>query len=103
MTATVTPHPPPLTPQGSTFVRGLTEIDVDQLDEILDIIAAGVALRTTKETNLNQASSRSHTVFTITGEGRGVHEHGGRWGQSGDDLWHCAAVVGATQQQPRSL
>ena len=52
-------------PNGATFVQGLSVIPVTTLDEVMAIIGAGVALRATYETSMNEVSSRSHTVFTL--------------------------------------
>jgi hypothetical protein len=52
-------------PSGATYVKDLAVIPVTTLDEVMSIIAAGVALRATYETSMNEVSSRSHTVFTL--------------------------------------
>eukprot|EP01052_Picozoa_sp_SAG31_P009186 SAG31_NODE_478_length_15144_cov_15.165769_8_plen_561_part_00 len=52
-------------PNGATFVKDLAVIPVTTLDEVMAIIAGGVALRATYETSMNEVSSRSHTVFTL--------------------------------------
>jgi hypothetical protein len=52
-------------PNGATFVKDLSVIPVTTLDEVMAIIGAGVALRATYETSMNEVSSRSHTVFTL--------------------------------------
>jgi hypothetical protein len=46
-------------------VQDLSVIPVTTLDEVMAIISAGVALRATYETSMNEVSSRSHTVFTL--------------------------------------
>lgn len=46
-------------------MKDLSVIPVTTLDEVMAIIGAGVALRATYETSMNEVSSRSHTVFTL--------------------------------------
>ena len=48
------------------FVQGLEEIIVSSPQQIFDILAKSTQKRTTAATNLNQRSSRSHCIFTIT-------------------------------------
>ena len=48
------------------FVQGLEEIIVSSPQQIFDILAKSTLKRRTAATNLNQRSSRSHCIFTIT-------------------------------------
>ncbi|CAN0117052.1 unnamed protein product, partial [Ectocarpus sp. 4 AP-2014] len=62
--------------QGNVFVKAsefrkrtrgdLSLIPVTTLEEVLEIISLGLKVRATHETKMNQVSSRSHTVFTVT-------------------------------------
>jgi len=52
--------------EGNVFVKDLSMVPVNTVEEVLSIIAMGVKVRATHETNMNANSSRSHTVFTIT-------------------------------------
>ena len=47
-------------------MKDLSIIQVDKMSEVLAIINAGASRRATFETQMNEYSSRSHTVFTIT-------------------------------------
>lgn len=48
-----------------TFVRGLTEIEVTNENEALNLLFSGELARTTAQHKLNRRSNRSHSVFTI--------------------------------------
>ena len=54
-----------ITPNNETFVKGLTEEEVKSLDSSFIWLEKGESVRKVAETNLNHASSRSHTIFTI--------------------------------------
>ena len=51
---------------GRASVRGLHEAFVASPEEALSLLARGVAARRTAETRLNMASSRSHSIFTLS-------------------------------------
>ena len=46
-------------------VVGLTETEVDSVDDVLSLINRGNSLRTSGKTSANSNSSRSHAVFQI--------------------------------------
>ncbi|XP_015262120.1 PREDICTED: kinesin-like protein KIF11 [Gekko japonicus] len=48
------------------IIKGLEEITVHNKDEVYQILERGAAKRTTASTNMNQYSSRSHSVFSVT-------------------------------------
>lgn len=48
-----------------TFVRGLTEIEVSNETEALNLLFSGELARTTATHKLNRRSNRSHSLFTI--------------------------------------
>ena len=48
-----------------TFVRGLTEIEVKDENEVLNLLFRGELSRTTAQHKLNRKSNRSHSIFTI--------------------------------------
>lgn len=52
--------------EGNVFVKDLSLIPVTCVSEALNVLNKGINLRATHETKMNQVSSRSHTVFTIT-------------------------------------
>ncbi|KAG8457103.1 hypothetical protein KFE25_009863 [Diacronema lutheri] len=53
-------------PDGRVYAEGLTQLAVESIDGVMAIIDETSALRATHETLLNEVSSRSHTVFTLT-------------------------------------
>ncbi|KAI5287179.1 Kinesin, partial [Ascosphaera acerosa] len=53
-------------PTDGPYVKDLTEIPVRSLPEIMRCIRKGDAARTTASTKMNDTSSRSHAVFTVT-------------------------------------
>ena len=48
-----------------TFVRGLTEVEVRDENEVLNLLFRGELSRTTAQHKLNKKSNRSHAIFTI--------------------------------------
>ena len=50
---------------GLVFVSGLTEIYVTSSQEVMDLIRKGGRNRQVKKTEMNDESSRSHSVFTL--------------------------------------
>jgi len=50
----------------SVRVVGLSEIKVSSVEDVLDALARGTESRTTASTLMNNTSSRSHAVFTLT-------------------------------------
>jgi kinesin family protein 4/21/27 len=55
-------------PSGQIVIRGLTEVAVSSAAECLAVLARGSAGRTTASTRMNDTSSRSHAIFSITVE-----------------------------------
>ncbi|KAF4738930.1 hypothetical protein FOZ63_025535, partial [Perkinsus olseni] len=53
------------TPAGQVFVKDLTLLPIRNVEELLDIVRKGSALRATYETAINSVSSRSHTIFSL--------------------------------------
>ncbi|KAG2484404.1 hypothetical protein HYH03_016818 [Edaphochlamys debaryana] len=51
---------------GMTFVKDLTYMEVTSAEDMLAVLRAGYALRSTAATAANDVSSRSHTVFTVS-------------------------------------
>jgi hypothetical protein len=47
-------------------VQGLTERHVSEFQDYIKILEIGAKHRTVAETNMNQVSSRSHAVYTLT-------------------------------------
>jgi hypothetical protein len=52
--------------EGNVFVKDLSNIPVQSVNEVLAVIKMGLKVRATHETKMNSTSSRSHTVFTLT-------------------------------------
>lgn len=48
------------------YVKGLTEEYVSSSDEVYDVMRQGANFRAVASTNMNQESSRSHSIFVIT-------------------------------------
>lgn len=51
---------------GRVSVKGLREEFIDDAAAAMRLLQRGVAARRTAETKLNMASSRSHTIFTLS-------------------------------------
>ncbi|XP_071484846.1 kinesin-like protein KIF27 [Diadema antillarum] len=56
--------------QGNTVILGATELPCSSLDDVLRCLELGSAHRHTGATNMNEHSSRSHSIFTILMEQR---------------------------------
>eukprot|EP01135_Chromosphaera_perkinsii_P007531 Nk52_evm15s913 gene=Nk52_evmTU15s913 len=52
--------------KGSVIIQGAEEVVVRNKEDVFPILEMGSAKRQTAATNMNQTSSRSHCVFTIT-------------------------------------
>jgi Kinesin motor domain len=53
-------------PDSGVYVKGLTDFVVSSVSEIETVLQAGKKHRVTGRTNMNERSSRSHAIFTIT-------------------------------------
>ena len=62
------------TPQGNS-VPGLTEIDVTSVEQVLQLMESGQGNRAVGAHDMNEHSSRSHSILTI--QARGVNKHDG--------------------------
>ena len=51
---------------GSVYVQDLSKVAVNSVEEVMAIVKAGVARRQTYQTLMNEHSSRSHTILTLT-------------------------------------
>lgn len=49
---------------GSVYPENCTEVKVDNLKQVIDQVVKGARNRHISATNMNQQSSRSHTIFT---------------------------------------
>jgi len=54
------------TPRGAVRVVGLLEEYVSSPDDIMALVAAGERIRSVSKTEMNDISSRSHTLLTVT-------------------------------------
>lgn len=53
-------------PDSGVYVRDLSYFAVKNESEIRDVMTIGGKNRSVRETNMNDSSSRSHSLFTIT-------------------------------------
>ncbi|KAM4807979.1 kinesin-like protein KIF27 [Rhinophrynus dorsalis] len=51
--------------KGNTVIVGAKECQVENADEVMSLLEAGSAARHTSTTQMNEHSSRSHSIFTI--------------------------------------
>lgn len=51
---------------GQVFVKGLHHIPIKSAKEAMDVIQCGLRKRQSAETSMNDVSSRSHSIFTIS-------------------------------------
>lgn len=63
------------------YIAGVTEEYVTSDEELLDIMAVGARNRATAATGMNEGSSRSHSVFTITVGQRDVNTNATKSGK----------------------
>lgn len=52
-------------PDGSVSVPGLKQIKVHKIEDVMEVFARGSANRATATTNLNEHSSRSHSILLV--------------------------------------
>ena len=55
-----------LTKSFITVVIGHKEVDCESLDDVMSLLVSGSAVRHTGSTQMNEHSSRSHSIFTVT-------------------------------------
>ena len=63
------------------YVKGLLEIYVSTVQEVYEVMRRGGAARATAATNMNQESSRSHSIFVITITQKNVETGSAKSGQ----------------------
>ena len=63
------------------YVKGLLEIYVSSVQEVYEVMRRGGASRATAATNMNQESSRSHSIFVITITQKNVETGSAKSGQ----------------------
>ncbi|XP_061178029.1 kinesin-like protein KIF27 isoform X2 [Saccostrea echinata] len=51
--------------KGNTVIIGAREVECETLDDVMSLLESGSAVRTTGSTQMNEHSSRSHSVFTV--------------------------------------
>ncbi|XP_021353306.1 kinesin-like protein KIF27 [Mizuhopecten yessoensis] len=51
--------------KGNTVIIGAREVDCESLDDVMTLLEAGSAVRQTGSTQMNEQSSRSHSIFTV--------------------------------------
>src|ERR1700712_3348514 len=63
------------------YVKGLLEIYVSSVQEVYEVMRRGGAARAVAATNMNQESSRSHSIFVITVTQKNVETGSAKSGQ----------------------
>lgn len=63
------------------YVKGLLEVYVSSVQEVFEVMRRGGAARATAATNMNQESSRSHSIFVITITQKNVETGSAKSGQ----------------------
>ncbi|EEH50306.1 kinesin heavy chain [Paracoccidioides brasiliensis Pb18] len=63
------------------YVKGLLEIYVSSVQEVYEVMRRGGAARAVSATNMNQESSRSHSIFVITVTQKNVETGSAKSGQ----------------------
>ncbi|PGH23565.1 kinesin heavy chain [Polytolypa hystricis UAMH7299] len=63
------------------YVKGLLEIYVSSVQEVYEVMRRGGAARAVAATNMNQESSRSHSIFVITITQKNVETQSSKSGQ----------------------
>ncbi|KAK9480988.1 P-loop containing nucleoside triphosphate hydrolase protein [Lipomyces japonicus] len=63
------------------YVKGLSEIYVSSVDEVYDVMRQGAASRAVASTNMNQESSRSHSIFAVVVSQKNVETGSSKTGQ----------------------
>ncbi|CAG5123649.1 unnamed protein product, partial [Candidula unifasciata] len=51
--------------KGNTVIVGAREVQCESLDEVMSLLESGSAARHTGSTQMNEQSSRSHSIFTV--------------------------------------
>lgn len=67
--------------QRGVYVQGLLEIYVSSVDEVYNVMRRGGLARATAATNMNQESSRSHSIFVVTISQKNVETGSAKSGQ----------------------
>ncbi|KAF2493357.1 kinesin-domain-containing protein [Lophium mytilinum] len=63
------------------YVKGLLEVYVTSVDEVYEVLRRGGMARAVAATNMNQESSRSHSIFVITIQQKNVETGSAKRGQ----------------------
>ncbi|KAK9495583.1 P-loop containing nucleoside triphosphate hydrolase protein [Lipomyces doorenjongii] len=63
------------------YVKGLSEIYVASVDEVYEVMRQGAAARAVASTNMNQESSRSHSIFALVVSQKNVETGSSKTGQ----------------------
>src|SRR3984957_16824544 len=63
------------------YVKGLLELYVSSVDEVYEVMRRGAMTRAVAATNMNQESSRSHSIFVITITQKNVETGSSKSGQ----------------------
>ncbi|KAK9389037.1 P-loop containing nucleoside triphosphate hydrolase protein [Lipomyces mesembrius] len=63
------------------YVKGLSEIYVASVDEVYEVMRQGAAARAVASTNMNQESSRSHSIFALVVSQKNIETGSSKTGQ----------------------
>ncbi|KAK9248163.1 P-loop containing nucleoside triphosphate hydrolase protein [Lipomyces tetrasporus] len=63
------------------YVKGLSEIYVSSVEEVYEVMRQGAAARAVASTNMNQESSRSHSIFALVVSQKHVETGSSKTGQ----------------------
>lgn len=91
------------------FVKGMMEIYVGQISEVLDIMKRGLLNRAVAYTNMNEASSRSHSIFVITVQCKNTKDGSNRIGRlylvdlAGSEKIKKTDVSGQTLEEAKKI
>ena len=86
-------------PGGGIMLAGANEVEVTNQEEMIAVLERGTCLRATGATGMNQRSSRSHAIFTISVEQRSpVQGVGQRSRKSSEDTEGKASEVNESDE-----
>ncbi|XP_065716590.1 kinesin-like protein KIF27 isoform X3 [Patagioenas fasciata] len=79
--------------KGNTVIVGAKEFQVECADEVISLLESGNAARHTGTTQMNEHSSRSHAVFTISICQKQFAESRTNTGAAQDSSWKSAQMI----------
>lgn len=93
---------------GGTHVPGLKQVPVMSLADVMKVFGQGSANRATASTNLNEHSSRSHLILTVTvtstlGDGASVRGKLNLVDLAGSEKVSKSGVTGAAMKEAQHI